>query len=86
MDENLSVVDGVEIESNVFGIVMFDFIDKKKLGNEDFIEEIDNLKRKFVDSLFYFVFLNEGKIFVKFFFFECLFWKFFFLRNCKLVL
>lgn len=77
MDENLSVVDGVEIESNVFGIVMFDFIDKK-LGNEDFIEEIDSLKRKFVDSLFYFVFLNEGKIFVKFFFLNVCFIYFFF--------
>ena len=67
VDENLSVVDGTETESNAPGTAMFDSTDKKKSGNEDFIEEIDNLKRKLADSLFHFVSSNEGKIFAKFF-------------------
>ena len=67
VDENLSVVDGAETESNAPGTAVFDSTDKKKSGNEDFIEEIDNLKRKLADSLFHFVSSNEGKIFAKFF-------------------
>ena len=66
IDENLSAVDGAETESNAPGTAMFDSTDKKS-GNEDFIEEIDNLKRKLADSLFHFVSSNEGKIFAKFF-------------------
>ncbi|XP_027035753.1 GRIP1-associated protein 1-like isoform X1 [Pocillopora damicornis] len=58
VDENLSVVDGAETESNAPGTAMFDSTDKKS-GNEDFIEEIDNLKRKLADSLFHFVSSNE---------------------------
>lgn len=83
VDENLSAVDGTETESNAPGTAMFDSTDKKKSGNEDFIEEIDNLKRKLADSLFHFVSSNEGKIFAKFFSPECLLRKSFFLRNCK---
>lgn len=67
IDENLSAVDGAETESNAPGTAMFDSTDKKKSGNEDFIEEIDNLKRKLADSLFHFVSSNEGKIFAKLF-------------------
>ncbi|RMX52930.1 hypothetical protein pdam_00010954 [Pocillopora damicornis] len=61
VDENLSVVDGAETESNAPGTAMFDSTDKKS-GNEDFIEEIDNLKRKLADSLFHFVSSNEAAV------------------------
>ena len=61
-DENLRPEDDVEKESSELGADTSKVSHEHTSGNQDFIKEMDNLKRKLADDLLHFISSNEGKI------------------------